>query len=339
MANEPHRLIALPNRTYQAVVRSEIKKIAASVGFSSKRMAEFEIVISEITSNIVKHTTKGAEILVKIIAGQNPGIEIISIDAGPGMESVSNMMEDGISSTNTLGNGLGAIKRLSDEFDVFSMKDWGTVLLSRVFGKKPEPGKKNIETGIIMLAKEGEVLCGDDYHYTIKGNSIRMAVCDGLGHGKDAHQAAEQCLKIFADNSLLPPSEQIKVVHAGAKRTRGAVMYITQIDFSNKQVTYCGVGNITSKIITASKAKYCTSYNGIVGHSIPNTINNHSVQCNKNDLFVIHSDGLSSRWDLQKFPGILKHDRSIIAAVLYKDFCRKTDDVTVAVISQANRKS
>lgn len=337
MANEPHKQVMLPNRTYQAVARSEIKKIALSAGFSSKRMAELEIIISEITSNTVKHTTKGAEILVKVIDTNNPGLEIICIDHGPGMESVSKMMEDGMSSTNTLGHGLGAIKRLSDELDVYSLQGWGTILLARVYEKKADPLKRTvIDIGMLMVAKEGETVCGDDYYYTIKGNTAKFAVCDGLGHGNEAHIASVQCLKVFKENMVLTPVEQLKMVHTGAKRTRGAVMFTIQFDFNNKQVTYCGVGNISAKALSAARSKYCISYNGIVGHSIPNSMNNHVLQCNKTDLFIIHSDGLSSRWDLQKYPGITKHDRSIIAAALYKDFCRKTDDVTVAVISQSN---
>ena len=40
------------------------------------------------------------------------------------------MMKDGSSSTNTLGHGLGAINRLSDFFQIYSMRDWGTVSYS-----------------------------------------------------------------------------------------------------------------------------------------------------------------------------------------------------------------
>lgn len=311
--------------------------MASSVGLSAKRLAELEIVVSEITSNVIKHTSTGAELLVKSLEGSNAGIEIICIDPGPGMESAERMMEDGVSSTNTLGQGLGAIRRLSDEFDLYSLPGWGTILLARVYNKPVDIKKAAFNIGIVMLAKDGEQVCGDDYYYTVRGNNLRIAVCDGLGHGKEAHAAARACLQVYQENILITPGELIRKVHDSNKRTRGAVIYATHIDFSNKQVMYCGVGNIAAKIISSAKPKYCISYNGIVGHSVPSVINNHILQCNKNDLFIIHSDGLSTRWDLQKYPNITKHDSSIIAAALYKDFNRKTDDVTIAVISQANK--
>lgn len=332
MVNEPHKLILLPNRSYQATVRSEIKKIANAIGFSAKKMAEFEIIVAEITSNIIKHTASGGELLVKALAGEDEGIEIISIDAGPGMEAVNRMMEDGVSTTNTLGQGLGAIKRLSDEFDIYSQKGWGTVLLCRLYKQKKEPKKRPFEIGVVMLAKPGETVCGDNYYYAIKGNNLRIALSDGLGHGSEANIAANKTLQVFREHLATTPEQQIRIIHGESRKTRGAVMAAMHLDLTNRQLMHCGVGNIASRILSLNKAKSLVSYNGIVGHSIPNSINNHIVQWSKNDVLIIHSDGLVSRWDIQKYPGILKNSPALVAAVLFKDFCRKNDDVTIIVI-------
>jgi anti-sigma regulatory factor (Ser/Thr protein kinase) len=341
MVNTPHTLIAVPNRTYQAIARSEIKRIAGTVGFAARRLAEIEIIVAEITSNLVKHTSAGGEILIKSITGDNPGIELISIDAGPGMESVLKMMEDGVSSTNTMGQGLGAIRRLSDDFEIYSLKDWGTILLSRIYIDTPVLTKKKpAEVRVLMVCKEGESVCGDNYHCSMtKSNQLKLILTDGLGHGKAAALAADESIHSFLENSLVPPNEQIRRIHLDIKSTRGAVINISYLDFTNKQIMYCGVGNISSKILTAGKNRNCISYNGIVGHSIPRTLNNHVLQWNRTDILILHSDGLSTRWDLQKYPMITKHDFSIIAAALYKDHCRKNDDVTIAVIGQYNKKA
>jgi anti-sigma regulatory factor (Ser/Thr protein kinase) len=339
MANDPHTLIPLPNRSYQALARASIKKMALAAGFKPKRIAELEIVVAELTSNIIKHTHRGGQLLVKQLESKGGGIEIIAIDEGPGMETVAKMMEDGQSSTNTLGHGLGAIKRLADEFDIYSQKDWGTISLVRMFVDKPDsmPKKKAVYAGIIMVAKEGETVCGDNFYCIQKLNSLRFAACDGLGHGPNADEAARMCMEVFEENISLTPVEQIRAIHQKVKRTRGAVIYLTHFDFQNKQLNYCGVGNIGVKILSPGKPRNCVSYNGIVGYSIPGTLNSHFVPWSKTDMAVIHSDGLSSRWDLQKHPTINRHDNSIIAAALFKDFYRKTDDVLIAVISQTKK--
>jgi hypothetical protein len=49
----------------------------------------------------------------------------------------------------------------------------------------------------------------------------------------------------------------------------------------------------------------------------------------------MHSDGLATRWDLRKYPGIWNKHPSIIAALLHRDFGRGRDDVTVFVARNA----
>lgn len=74
------------------------------------------------------------------------------------------------------------------------------------------------------------------------------------------------------------------------------------------------------------------SYNGIVGHNIPNTINDQHYNIKDFNQLVLCSDGIKTRWEISKYPGILKHDPSILAASIYKDHARRTDDMSVVVI-------
>ena len=92
-----------------------------------------DIIVAELVSNLVKHAG-GGQLLVKLIEQDGiQGMEIISIDDGIGMTDVTRMVADGVSTKNTLGQGLGAMKRLSDFFQVYSLKDWGTLILIRIF--------------------------------------------------------------------------------------------------------------------------------------------------------------------------------------------------------------
>ncbi|MES2431440.1 MAG: ATP-binding SpoIIE family protein phosphatase [Bacteroidota bacterium] len=338
MANSPHIRINIPNKTYQAFARSEIKKIAQEIGFSGNRLGQLEIIVAEHTSNIIKHTLKGGEILVrKIDLGEILGIEIISIDNGPGMLSPLKMMEDGASTSNTLGQGLGAIKRLSDEFDIYSIKGWGTILLSRFYLKKDLlPPSLPIEVKGIMLPKLGETKCGDNWDIVLKGNSLKMCLADGLGHGEHAAEAAVAALISFKATLKNEPAVALRTMHALIKKTRGAVVTIAYLDITKMKLFYCGVGNISGKVIGLRNRSFL-SYNGIIGHTIPNTINDHNYDWEENDILIMHSDGLNTRWDMQKYPMILKHDSTILAAALYKDNNRGNDDVTVVVIRKKKK--
>jgi hypothetical protein len=53
---------------------------------------------------------------------------------------------------------------------------------------------------------------------------------------------------------------------------------------------------------------------------------------------VISSDGLGSRWELNKYPpSLLRRDSSIIAATLYKDHARRTDDTMILIFSKKSK--
>jgi hypothetical protein len=49
-------------------------------------------------------------------------------------------------------------------------------------------------------------------------------------------------------------------------------------------------------------------------------------------LLVMHSDGLGTQWDLGTYPGLTSRHPALIAAVLYRDYDRARDDVSVVVI-------
>ena len=158
----------LADRSYLSLVKRDITKLAETYGFSETELGKINIVVSEMATNLVRHTTGGGEILVKPTDPDLKGIEIICLDHGPGMANPERMMEDGISTFGGSGEGLGAIKRQSSFFDYYSRPETGTILLSRIFKNVasetqiPKPPK--LEIGSVMVAKNGETICGDGWH-------------------------------------------------------------------------------------------------------------------------------------------------------------------------------
>ena len=83
-------------------------------------------------------------------------------------------------------------------------------------------------------------------------------------------------------------------------------------------------------ILINGKPHRLISYYGIVGSNL------HKVQefdspWSSEALLIMHSDGIRTRWDLDKYPGLAQLSPALIAAVLYRDFNRRNDDVTVLV--------
>ncbi|QMU29161.1 SpoIIE family protein phosphatase [Adhaeribacter radiodurans] len=331
-----HVRFELQDRSFLNIVKRDITKLAESFGFSETETGKLNILVAEMASNLIKHTPKGGEILVKPIGGEEriTGIEILSLDTGPGMTDPKRMMEDGISTYGSKGEGLGAIKRIADEFDLYSRRDSGTVLLARLFkkGYKPKASQRSrFDLNAVKVAKPGETFCGDGWSMVQQPETCRILIVDGLGHGENAHLAASAAVTSFQKQSYTSPASQLREVHQDLLRTRGGVMNIATIDLKNNTLTYCGIGNISGRILATEGSRNIISYNGIVGHNLPNTINDHQLPWNNTNILILHSDGLKTRWDLNKHPDLLSHDTSLIAAVLYKECNRKTDDTLVLV--------
>ncbi|TXK48718.1 SpoIIE family protein phosphatase [Pontibacter qinzhouensis] len=334
-----HQSFLLPDRTYANIVKRDITRIAESYGFSPAEVGRVNIVVSEMVSNLQKHTTQGGEILIKQL--DKTGIEIICLDNGPGMADAIRTMEDGYSSVGTAGEGLGAIKRQSHEFDIFSQLGAGTILLSRMFKGhyKPSPmPKSRYEVAAVMVPKPGEFACGDNYAMLERGNDCYLIALDGLGHGPNAQEASTEAANAFLSQPSQDPAAVLRHIHGSIRRTRGSVGTVAHISLGKKQISFCGVGNIAGKIfsvegpyLTNALSRNIMAYNGILGHNVPSSFSTQIDTWNNSKLLVLHSDGLKSRWDISKYTNLHRRDASIIAALLYRDFCRQTDDTLVLV--------
>ncbi|RIJ42543.1 ATP-binding protein [Pontibacter oryzae] len=334
-----HIRLLIPDKSYASIAKREISKMADEAGMAPADIGKLNIVVSEMTSNLAKHSKEGGELLVRLI-GQ-VGIEIICLDKGPGMPEPQRMLEDGVSTYGSAGEGLGAIKRQSDVFDMFSQVEVGTVILSRVyksdFNLQRHLLEMRHEIGYVMVAKPNETLCGDGLAIIQKGAETYLLALDGLGHGAHANEAARAAVEAFRAYAPHHPVDMLRHVHQQIRRTRGAVGMAVNISSNSHKISYCGIGNISGKLyaadisLTGSPYKNIISYNGILGHNIPGTLNNQQLDWGRNKMLILHSDGLRSRWELTKYQSLNRHHATTIAAVLYKEQSRQTDDTMVLV--------
>ena len=335
MEFKAHVSFLLTDRSFLNIVKRDITRLVESYGFSLAETGKVNLIVSEMTSNLIKHNAEGGEILVKPIGINQAGVEILCLDNGPGMSDVTRMLEDGVSTAGTSGEGLGAIKRLSDEFDIYSAREVGTFILARLYKARQKPKVSDIkkfDVGVVMVPKAGETLCGDGGVMRESIGKCQILVTDGLGHGEFAHVASKSAGEAFLNNTNLSPYEIIRNLHPALKHTRGAVGNVATIDMVHKTISYCGVGNIAGRIINGTEAtKSIISYNGILGHNIPNTLHNHELPWSNNSTLILHSDGLKSKWDLTRYKDLLRHSPSLVAALMYKEFSRGTDDTMVLI--------
>ncbi len=184
--------------------------------------------------------------------------------------------------------------------------------------------------GALALPVSGETRCGDGWSTTEYGPVTNLLLVDGLGHGGGAADAAEIAIRIFDANPGLPPAECIQVVHQGLRATRGAAAAIAQLNRETGEVRFAGIGNIAARIITPDGARSLVSHNGIVGlHTVRSQ--EFSYPFPHAATLVMHSDGVTSHWKPEAYPGLLRRDPAILAGVIHRDFGRSRDDSSVLV--------
>nr|MBA3935882.1 SpoIIE family protein phosphatase [Planctomycetota bacterium] len=118
------------------------------------------------------------------------------------------------------------------------------------------------------------------------------------------------------------------------RHTRGAAGALCEIDGAAATLRYAGVGNISGCLIGADRQRSLVSHNGTLGLSAPR-FQDFSLPWTAQSLLILHSDGLTTRWDLGTYSGLALRDPALIAAVLWRDFQRGRDDSTVLVAKGA----
>jgi hypothetical protein len=157
-----------------------------------------------------------------------------------------------------------------------------------------------------------------------------LLVADGLGHGEGAAEASATAVATVLANPSLPLVLLLETVHEALRPTRGAVAAVAEVAPQAGVLRYAGVGNISASVWAPTGTQRLVSMNGTLGHSVAR-LREFSYSWPVGGLVVLHSDGLQTRWSLDDYPGLVGRDPSLIAGVLYRDWSRGRDDVTVIV--------
>jgi anti-sigma regulatory factor (Ser/Thr protein kinase) len=330
----PHALIPVVEASQPSSVRFTARELAERLDFKDEDSYRAGLVATELATNLVKHA-RGGEVLLRAMPGTEAELEILAIDKGPGIANLHASFEDGRSTTGTTGIGLGAARRMSDEFDIYSAVPHGTVVLARIRVRAARRQARRFDISGVSVPKGGEAECGDAWTLDIGPEGFSAFVADGLGHGHFAAQAASAAITAAALGHRRGSCAQtLEVVHEGIRHTRGAAGAIAEVTLPRRVVTFAGVGNIGASIVDNGSVRQAVSHNGTLGHQA-RVFREYSYPWSKDSLLIMHSDGLGTHWSLGSYPGLQLRHPAVIAAVLYRDFNRGRDDVTVVVAREA----
>lgn len=319
---------------------------SARLGWNATDAGRLSLVVTELAANLHRHA-RGGRLLIAAIP-ERRAVEVIVIDNGPGIADLRMVMQDGYSTGGTPGTGLGAVRRLSDEFDIHSTPE-GTVCVARVAERPHEEddgyasaqactprgdaARPCVRVGAIRLPLRGETACGDAWAAAIDGERVALCVADGLGHGPEAARASEAALEVFAQAPFSELGGMAERAHRALLGLRGAAVCALRWDGAGAPVQSTSIGNVSARLVSGVADRSVPAQHGTVGLHMRRA-QETATQPPDHALAVVHTDGIEGRWHARSIHALLGRDPTLVAAVLLRDHHRARDDATIVVVQR-----
>lgn len=179
-------------------------------------------------------------------------------------------------------------------------------------------------------ALAGETASGDRAVVVPFPGGALVALIDGLGHGREACEAALAAERILLAGPYAPIDELIQRCHDGLRRTRGAVISIASFDARESTMTWLGVGNVESLLVRAQPDtgdEAVASRGGTVGYLLP-TLHPRTLTVSAGDTLVMATDGIRHGFRSEIIPARSPQE---IADEVMAHWAKTSDDACVVV--------
>ncbi len=282
---------------------------------------EVIIILSELGYNLLRNGNGG---IIKINYEKDK-IGITAINNN-GKNFPKFAMDNGFSTRNSLGIGLGAINRLADSVFISYENRLKTNVI-KFANPKEIKFKSNI--AVISYPKNGNIEeNGDGYTIIYNHNSITFVVVDVLGHGPKAYKIKKYIIDLIEKNAKKYEDlfELFSYLHNAMRGSLGAAIGIAKLFMNNTaNLEYIGLGNIELRIYTDSGMDYLRSKDGVLGEGNPKIF----IERRKLSKCVLcmWSDGISNRLKVNN----TNLSTIEIAQHLMDTYRKGTDDTTVLV--------
>ncbi len=189
-------------------------------------------------------------------------------------------------------------------------------------------------SGLACVPMAGQTICGDNARvWQLDNGNLLAALTDGLGHGHDAHKAALMCLDTINEYRNVSLQEVFQRCNERLALTRGAALSLALFDKELENVTYAGIGNITSTLV-AKRTKQFLNTCGIVGQPplTPPLLQSSDFHIGR-DLLFMTTDGVSDNLNYTRYRPSLFPSLQTMAELVLLDGATRADDAGVVVVN------
>lgn len=178
-----------------------------------------------------------------------------------------------------------------------------------------------VDWGVASRQMPGEVLSGDLHLIKPSAKGTLVAVADGLGHGREAAEAARLALEAVSRNTCSSLAGALEDCSQQVRRTRGVVISLAFLSALDETMEWLGVGNVEGLLVRSSvdgnrPMESLIRAQGVVGDRLP-PLRATRLNVAPGDMLVFATDGIRRGFEmrirrsgtpLEIAQGILAHD-------------------------------
>jgi len=157
-----------------------------------------------------------------------------------------------------------------------------------------------LEWGIASHSLDRDAGSGDCYVVKPIPTGVLLAVVDGLGHGKQATEAARLAVATvheYFQGSIIPIFSRC---HERLKGTRGVVMSLVLFSGAARTITWAGVGNVEGLLIrrigSGVRQDSLLLGSGVIGDRLP-PVRASTITISSGDAVILSTDGIRTGFD------------------------------------------
>jgi serine phosphatase RsbU (regulator of sigma subunit) len=178
----------------------------------------------------------------------------------------------------------------------------------------------------------GEYVSGDQsIAIDVGGGGALFGVMDGLGHGPAAATAATRAVDALKHAHSERLEVLVQLCHRVLGGTRGVAMTLARVDYTDRTLSWAGVGNVTANLVAKDAAGIHIRSSarlaaGIVGYRIPEIRPAQVISLRAGDLIVMATDGITDdHLDHIDFAA----SATVIAEEILSKYAKESDDALV----------
>jgi len=196
----------------------------------------------------------------------------------------------------------------------------------------PEPRPAlHFDWDFVIRPMAGEHVSGDAALVVEHPDGAFVAVVDGLGHGSNAAFVARQAREFLVTAASPDVVAVLRGLHEYLRGSIGAVAAVAFITAESGDVRYAGIGNITGRLFGSSQTRFM-SQPGIVGQRA-RTVQEQLGRVCAGDVLVMHTDGVSERFELADHPRLIGNAAADSARTIVRRFWKDHDDAACVVVN------